>query len=96
MANRCERRRGRLTTQQFWRLVRRLSREKGIGRCHGCGRRFDSPEGTITGLTGDGCALTVGRCCEHRIEVALALGLYCDAKDAPASWLRDIEVQGHG
>lgn len=95
MANRCERRRDRLTTQQFERLVKRLSREKGIGRCHGCGRTLNSPEATITGYDAGGRALTVGGCCEHRIEIGIALGLYVDAKDAPASWLKDVEVEGH-
>ncbi len=40
-----------LRTRRFRRLMRELADERGVGRCHGCGRRLDSPEMTITSGT---------------------------------------------
>jgi hypothetical protein len=84
----------RAENRRLKRLMQQMARERGIGRCHGCGRRFDSPEVNHIGYAGDGQALTVGACCLPMLAVRLGFGIYADAKDAPPEWLGGVEPRG--
>jgi hypothetical protein len=93
--NRAERRHAAARgDRQFRRFVEGLVRCGGADCCHGCGRALRSGQATLTGLDARGRGLTAAQCCQDRVVVGLALGLYLSARDAPAEWLAGVRPRG--
>jgi hypothetical protein len=80
--------------QQFRKLIKKLTDRHGADRCHGCGRMLESGEPTVTSYNASGRFMTAAGCCHHEIMTAIAVGVYFDAKDTPAEWLRHAEPRG--